>query len=790
MNNPPKKYTKINGVVKVNPEYKRWKDAFGDAADGEACNKVTKIQLNLYAAQLKNVAGLGKVSDPFAVVTLLASTPDGEPKIIGKTEVVKNNLSPKWTASFIVEYSLGVNTRINVALFDECKKANKQKPMGSCMFEIGEILGSRGNVKAKKLKVGGTLFVRATAAAADDAGKLTLKLQGRKLKNVEGFFSKSDPFVEISSKVNSVSGMTWQPVYRSKHIDNNLNPKWEEIELNMNKLCQGDRNAPILIAVYDWEKSGRHRSMGSFETTVNALVQSVVREGQGKNVDMSKAYSLYKSGKDYGKIVVTCADITGGAPPSKPKPPPRSQPANAKPIAIPGFSGTPSARITPPSSPVPAKASMPGAVMMGQPASSGKSYASAIPMGLTAPLTPPRPPRGKSPVRGRSPPKTRMPESPKAKGRPKFVDYLTGGCELQMCLAIDFTGSNGDPRKPGTLHYIHRDGQLNDYEKAITAVGAIVARYDTDQKFPVWGFGAKFGGIINHSFRVGNKEELDGISGILEGYRQVFRTGLTMSGPTVFADVITKAAYQARQAQAERARVGKQAYHILLILSDGAVSNMELTKNALIMASDAPLSIIIVGIGSADFSTMQDLDDFLDGEDAAGRDIVQFVEFSKHQYNRESLTRETLDEVPNQVVDYFYETNGIMPLPPLSGSKFSVAESEYSEGDDPEITLDFDSPDGEIIIENPENGVYDDTQYGTLSDFVQSVPVPTSGSAPPMAPVQSVPVAAQQPQIFQVTVPMDGYSGMQLTVQNPFTQQNVMVTVPPGVSAGDTFAVA
>lgn len=54
MNNPPKKYTKVNGVVKLNPEYKRWKEAFGESAAGEAAisNKVTKIQVNLYAAQL------------------------------------------------------------------------------------------------------------------------------------------------------------------------------------------------------------------------------------------------------------------------------------------------------------------------------------------------------------------------------------------------------------------------------------------------------------------------------------------------------------------------------------------------------------------------------------------------------------------------------------------------------------------------------------------------------------------------------------------------------------------
>lgn len=54
--------------------------------------------------------------------------------------------------------------------------------------------------------------------------------------------------------------------------------------------------------------------------------------------------------------------------------------------------------------------------------------------------------------------------------QPNFVDYVSGGCEFNVSVAIDFTGSNGDPRQPGTLHYLHKDGQLNDYEKAIKAI--------------------------------------------------------------------------------------------------------------------------------------------------------------------------------------------------------------------------------------------------------------------------------------------------------------------------------
>lgn len=51
MNNAPKKFTKINGITKLNPEYKRWKEAFGDAAAGQT-NKVSKVTINLYAATL------------------------------------------------------------------------------------------------------------------------------------------------------------------------------------------------------------------------------------------------------------------------------------------------------------------------------------------------------------------------------------------------------------------------------------------------------------------------------------------------------------------------------------------------------------------------------------------------------------------------------------------------------------------------------------------------------------------------------------------------------------------
>jgi hypothetical protein len=56
--------------------------------------------------------------------------------------VIKNNLSPKWTTSFLFDYEFGKETHINISIVDEVRKKN-DKPMGSAVFEIGDILGSR-----------------------------------------------------------------------------------------------------------------------------------------------------------------------------------------------------------------------------------------------------------------------------------------------------------------------------------------------------------------------------------------------------------------------------------------------------------------------------------------------------------------------------------------------------------------------------------------------------------------------------------------------------------------------
>lgn len=244
-----------------------------------------------------------------------------------------------------------------------------------------------------------------------------------------------------------------------------------------------------------------------------------------------------------------------------------------------------------------------------------------------------------------------------------FMDYLIGGCEINLITAIDFTASNGDPRDPKSLHYITSDGQPNQYEKAILAVGNIVAAYDSDGIIPAFGFGAKWAEQVHHCFPFGPNGCV-GVSGVLDAYRSTLQS-VTLWGPTIFSQVLQMAAGAASQSQSQE----HQRYTVLLIITDGVISDMDNALEAIVSASGLPLSIIIVGVGSADFTDMNRLD----GDDGllksqtgrkAQRDIVQFVpfrDFLSQPY--EALAKYTLAEIPGQFMS-FMKGAGYRPNPP------------------------------------------------------------------------------------------------------------------------------
>ena len=244
-----------------------------------------------------------------------------------------------------------------------------------------------------------------------------------------------------------------------------------------------------------------------------------------------------------------------------------------------------------------------------------------------------------------------------------FLDFITSGVRIGLSIGIDFTGSNGHPLDEGTLHSLK--GQMpSDYERAIRACGNIVAYYDYDQLFPVFGFGA----IINSSpikeasmcFNLNFQENPDiyTVENIIKCYHDcISQDKLTFAGPTKFAPLINTIISKIQN--------NKLEYHILMILTDGVIDDLQETIDALVEGSFLPLSVIIIGIGNADFKKME----VLDGDDVPlvsskgvkrMRDLVQFVPFNRYENDEHKLSMEVLEEIPRQIVDY-YTINNLDP---------------------------------------------------------------------------------------------------------------------------------
>jgi len=167
--------------------------------------------------------------------------------------------------------------------------------------------------------------------------------------------------------------------------------------------------------------------------------------------------------------------------------------------------------------------------------------------------------------------------------------------------------------------------------------------------------------------------EVDGLAGVMEAYKNALQV-VELSEPILFQQIVQRASVIA-DTPIDRT---EQTYTILLILTSGINDDMDNTINSIVEAEKLPLSIIIVGVGSASFSNMDILDPngdrlkYSNGK-LMTRDIVQFVPFNKLKHEAGSLAAKTLRKIPHQVTDYMK----MMGMCPMAEIRFSQPLSEF-----------------------------------------------------------------------------------------------------------------
>eukprot|EP01028_Stygiella_incarcerata_P010832 TRINITY_DN583_c0_g3_i2.p1 TRINITY_DN583_c0_g3~~TRINITY_DN583_c0_g3_i2.p1 ORF type:complete len:558 (-),score=147.73 TRINITY_DN583_c0_g3_i2:982-2655(-) len=519
----------------------------------------SRVDLHFECRGLANTDVMSK-SDPICVFSM-GKVHAGQIHYteVGRTEVIKNTLNPKWVKGFTIDYRFEAHQYLRMGVYDvdnETSSLEDDDFLGFYDCLLSDVVTARGcTLSANLMRPGkkdkGQIIIRCEELSElNDV--IVFEIEGRKLDKKD-FFGKSDPYLRIS---RSQEGGDYVPVFQTDFIKKTLDPNWPKFEIPIVKLCNADDYRPLLFEVFDWDKNGKHDLIGTVSASLNDIFRG---EPTATKVEL---VLISEKKKPAGQIYIT-----------------------------------------------------------------GTRYQ-----------------------------------------MPSFMDYISGGCEVSLLVSVDFTGSNGDPRMPGTLHHV-REGVLNQYESVIASVGDILIHYDSDKKVPAFGFG----GILRETQRIdhcfslkpmGQSPECEGIGELLHAYRwRIANVGL--AGPTLFTPSIRMATGYAKGHLTQM----DQHYFILLIITDGIITDMRQTIDALVEAAEFPLSIVIVGVGNEDFANMQ----FLDADteplqhsngSRSSRDIVQFVEYSRFQAADPSLlAQEVLAEVPGQVVK-FMGKHGIRPNPP------------------------------------------------------------------------------------------------------------------------------
>jgi E3 ubiquitin-protein ligase RGLG len=176
------------------------------------------------------------------------------------------------------------------------------------------------------------------------------------------------------------------------------------------------------------------------------------------------------------------------------------------------------------------------------------------------------------------------------------------------------------------LHHI--GDEQNPYEQAIGIIGKTLSSFDEDNLIPCFGFGD----ASTHDQEVfsfySDERFCNGFEEVLSRYRELVPQ-LRLAGPTSFSPIIEMAITIVEQSGGQ--------YHVLVIIADGQVTRSvdtergqlspqeRKTVEAIVKASEYPLSIILVGVGDGPWDMMKEFDDNIP---ARAFDNFQFVNFT------------------------------------------------------------------------------------------------------------------------------------------------------------------
>lgn len=271
-----------------------------------------RISLLLEARGLPNMDTRGK-SDPFVIIyrkidsrNSNASASDEWLKI-GQTETVYNNLNPKWSTTFSVEYRFGTHTILRFRVYDRDSKdddLSKQDYIGEVTCTVAQVVLADNQrlihqIKNPASRPGaqtGSLIIRGEEQKGDLGDSVTFQFAVTNLRRGK------KPFYVLSRKNrndNDFSPVVYSEVHQnyagSSHVTT-----FKPITKPLARLVNGDLDRELRIEFMDYDRRGSHYRGGGVRFTLREARANMIRAATPSN---TPARYLLRKKKTNGQVV-------------------------------------------------------------------------------------------------------------------------------------------------------------------------------------------------------------------------------------------------------------------------------------------------------------------------------------------------------------------------------------------------------------------------------------------------------------------------------------------------------
>lgn len=272
------------------------------AATAAAEAVVASVELSMRASDLPKMDYLSK-SDPVAVVSV-QDHKTGQWRVLGHTEIIKNNHEPVWKRTVRVDQLYSIDQQLRFALYDSDRpdKVRESDLMGRVDVALSAIVGAQGATelllkkKGQITKTGAKVFVTgrssaeaarresiaeetATASVALAAmaagaqplvvGTLEFTMRASHIPKMDTL-SKSDPVAVVSVK-NPLTG-DWEIVGNTETVQNSHEPVWKT-KVKVDQWQGIDRTVRFCVYNADSARKVRDSDMvGLADVSVNTIL--------------------------------------------------------------------------------------------------------------------------------------------------------------------------------------------------------------------------------------------------------------------------------------------------------------------------------------------------------------------------------------------------------------------------------------------------------------------------------------------------------------------------------------